>query len=366
MQADLTLLARQRMDAAVQIGAHASPVRGRICSDVRITSAVWKASMNPTHAATQFVLTIAATLLPAWTMVATAQTSTVGPSPQAMSVIAEPIAFPLRQESSQRGEVAEEVEDLGEEAAGEGNESEGEGEIETDRDSFTPATSTVAGGRVVFESAYSFIDNRAVPETHSFPELLIRYGLTDAVELRLGWNEEIGGAGSPISGNVPNAFDDEAGIEDESRLLYGAKFFLTRQCNGRPESSWIVQGFTPTTGESNDTLFATSYVVGWELPNESVWDSALRYSTGVNEDDRFNVWSPSTVLKIPIGERWKVHAEYFGVFTDGRESESTQHFLSPGAHYLVTENVEIGMRVGWGLNDQSPNFFANAGFGWQF
>ena len=29
------------------------------------------------------------------------------------------------------------------------------------------------------ESAYSFLDNGGVKETHSFPELLFRYGLTE-------------------------------------------------------------------------------------------------------------------------------------------------------------------------------------------
>jgi hypothetical protein len=42
-------------------------------------------------------------------------------------------------------------------------------EIETDRDSFTPATTTAGRGRLVTEFAYSFIDNRTVKETHSVP-----------------------------------------------------------------------------------------------------------------------------------------------------------------------------------------------------
>ena len=51
--------------------------------------------------------------------------------------------------------------------------------IETDRDSFTPATVTAGAGRLIVESGYSFIDNRSVPETHSFPELIARYGVND-------------------------------------------------------------------------------------------------------------------------------------------------------------------------------------------
>ena len=58
--------------------------------------------------------------------------------------------------------------------------------IETDRDSFTPATTTVGACRTVVEAAYSFIDNRRVKETHSYPELLVRFGVDEDIELRLG------------------------------------------------------------------------------------------------------------------------------------------------------------------------------------
>jgi hypothetical protein len=75
-----------------------------------------------------------------------------------------------------------------------------EDHIETDRDAFTPTTKTVEQGRLVVESSYSFEDNRGIPETHSFPELLLRYGLTERIELRLGWNYEVGGVSSAASG----------------------------------------------------------------------------------------------------------------------------------------------------------------------
>ena len=250
--------------------------------------------------------------------------------------------------------------------ASEGAEDSAEDEIETDRDSFTPATTTAGSGHVIFEGAYTFIDNRAVPETHSYPESLVRWGLGDWLEVRLGWNYEVGGAGNPVSGNVPSDLGEETELERESRLLYGFKARVTEQDAWLPDSSVILQGFTPTSGESSNTDLSATYVFGWTLPCEAVWDSAIRYSTSSQEADNFNVWAPSTVLKVPVGEHWKVHAEYFGVFTAGRVDETSQHFFSPGGHYLVTPNLEVGMRVGWGLNNEAPNFFSNAGVGWRY
>lgn len=239
-------------------------------------------------------------------------------------------------------------------------------EIETDRDSFTPSVATAPMGRFIFESAYSFIDNDRVAETHSFPEMLIRYGVNEWLEVRLGWNYEIGGAGSPISGNIPGDFEEEASLEEETRIFYGIKAALTEQDVWLPKSVVILQGFTPTSGEQTATEFAITYAAGYELENRSVWESSLRYATAGEQGDDFGVWAPSTVLKLPIGERWKAHAEYFGIFSQVREEATTQHYFSPGAHYLISPDFEIGARVGWGLNDQAANFFANVGIGLQF
>jgi hypothetical protein len=240
--------------------------------------------------------------------------------------------------------------------------------IETDRDSFTPATKTVGKGLFIFESAYTFIDNRNVKETHSFPEMLIRYGLTKRIELRFGWNYEVGGAGNDVSGT--GAADDETlsrnSLERESRVSYGVKIQATEQRGWIPQSAFIFQGSSPTSGRDIDSHFVGTYVFGWKLANEWKLDSAIRYATGSEEQDHFNSWAPSTVLRIPLSERISVHAEYFGIFSEQKEGNFSKHYFSPGVHYLIDRNVEVGVRVGWGLNDQSSRFFSNVGLGWRF
>src|SRR5262245_18472084 len=128
-----------------------------------------------------------------------------------------------------------------------------EDHIETDRDSFTPATTTAPRGRWIVESAYSFLDNRRTAETHSFPELVMRYGLTERLELRLGWNFEVGGGGNVVSGTESEEGLEGAGIKRESEALYGFKLRATDQSGWLPESSVMVQAFTPTSGEDTAT-----------------------------------------------------------------------------------------------------------------
>jgi hypothetical protein len=63
---------------------------------------------------------------------------------------------------------------------------------------------------------------------------------------------------------------------------------------------------------------------------------------------------------------WIVHAEYFRLFSQDKAVNFNRQYFSPGGHYLITPDLEVGGRVGWGLNEQSARFFVNAGFGLRF
>ncbi len=68
---------------------------------------------------------------------------------------------------------------------------------------------------------------------------------------------------------------------------------------------------------------------------------------------------------MPVGDRWNVHAEYFGIFSSGKEVPLDIQYASCGGHVLATEDLEIGIRAGWGLSASSPAFFTNVGVGWR-
>jgi hypothetical protein len=243
----------------------------------------------------------------------------------------------------------------------------GEDHIETDRDSFTPATTVAGDGRLILESAYSFIDNPDAAETHSFPELIGRYGVSDWLELRIGANYEVGGESNSVSGGGGDGGDLEPGeVESEAMVFYGFKAALTDQYGWMPQTAVVLQGNTPTSGPATETQIVATYVGGWTLVEGWVWDSAIRYGEGVAEEDHYNRWAPSTVLKVKVAERTNAHVEYFGIFTDGRDAELSQSYISPGVHYLLTPDLEAGIRVGWGVSRDAANFFSNVGVGLRF
>ena len=233
-------------------------------------------------------------------------------------------------------------------------------ELETDRDSFTFAPTTAGRNLSILESSYSFIDNRTGPEAHSVPETLLRRGVGDRIELRLGFNYEAGGPGT-VSGSELGGQDIET--EDESRVLYGVKVETSDQEGWLPRSAAVVQGYTPIYGPSTVSTVVVGESWGWRFANGWEWTSAMRYGTGFDKGDAFNQWAPSTVVKAPVGERWNVHVEYFGILSTGKEEPVDAQFASFGGHVLVTEDFEVGLRVGWGLTDSSPNFFTNLGIG---
>ena len=234
-----------------------------------------------------------------------------------------------------------------------------EDEIETDRDAFTRSPRVVGTGRTVVEGSYLFIDQDAEYEGNVFPDLLVRQGVNDWLELRLGWTYEIG--------KFHHLAHAGAEKVEEGIGIYGAKLFLTEADGWRPDSSLVVAGYTPTSGPSNDTDFSLEYVFGWKLPNKLELEGQIRWFSLAEEEDRFAEWAPSVVLKAPLRcGRAKAHVEYFSLISDGRAEEYIQHYVGPGLHFLLTPDIEVGARVFWGMGDDSAEFICNAGAGVRF
>lgn len=239
--------------------------------------------------------------------------------------------------------------------------------IETDRNSFTFAPFTPGPGRLIIESAYSYINIGGEGTKHSFPESVFRYGVGDRLELRLGYNFETGPASEVAEGDIAGNF----GINAEQQVLYGFKYAVTRQ---RPEyrlmphSAFLAQAHTPVGSIKGQSQMRLGYVWGWALPNGWTFDSAFRFGTDREGEDGYTLWAPSMVLRVPLGreKRWFTHVEYFGIMSKAKESDFSKQFIDTGLHYFITPNFEVGTVVAFGINDQTRGILANVGFGVRF
>lgn len=261
-----------------------------------------------------------------------------------------------KQDASEKREESEERD--------ESEEAENEDFIETDRNSFTFARQTAGPNRLIVESSYSFVNISGEKTKSSFPELLLRYGIGKRFELRLGWNYETGRERLPDAGDIASFF----GANAEQQIYYGFKAAVTEQSAWIPGSAFLAQGHTPTGGPQSATQLRLGCVVGWQLPNRWDFDAALRFGTDKDHEGGYQMWAPSAVLKIPLTSsyRWWTHVEYFGVVTQGKENDTSVHFVDLGLHHLITSNIEIGAIVAFGPHSGGLNLVTNFGIGMRF
>ncbi len=239
--------------------------------------------------------------------------------------------------------------------------------LETDRNSFTFAPFTPGAGRTMLEAAYSNLNFGHEGVKHSFPELVLRHGIGDRLELRVGYNYETGGPSEVAEGDIAGNF----GINAEQQVFYGFKYAVSRQ---RPEfrllphSAMLVQAHTPINSAEGLTQARLGYVWGWVLRNGWTLDQAIRFGTDREGHDGYTLWAPSAVLRIPLGveKRWFTHVEYFGVMSQAKEHDFSKQFVDTGLHYFITPNFEVGAVIGFGINEQSSGTILNAGFGVRF
>ena len=199
------------------------------------------------------------------------------------------------------------------------------------------------------------------PSTRATSTLTFFY----ATECANGWNCDLAGIMNPV--NSTSLHIPVLSGSKRASASMAQNFASPAPRVGAPDSSLIIVGTTPTSGESNDTDLSFEYTFGWKLPNKLELEGQLRHFQLAEEEDHFSEWAPSIVLKAPLMcGRAKAHIEYFGLFSRDREEDYRQHYIGPGIHFLITPNIEIGTRVFWGLGGDSAEFFCLSGAGIRF
>ncbi len=284
-------------------------------------------------------------------------------------------AKPRTQNEPEEGEEAQEDEE--EEEDEEEDEEEEDKPLETDRPDFTEASSVVGAGRVQWEMGYTFIrdDSQGIRvETHSAPEILCRIGISENVELRVVWNYLF---------EREDDFGDVSRIDGAEDLRLGTKIALTEQHDWFPETAVLLQLSVPTGAQAftnRDVAFAVSLLYGWDLPcdfsvgGSTIYANPAEHATialapiaPFDSFDRHNLFAQSVTVGIPlVGDWWRMYIEYFGIFTEGRESDLPQNYVDGGFTWLLTNDLQLDWRAGVGLNDSADDFFTGAGIAFRY
>ena len=245
--------------------------------------------------------------------------------------------------------------------------------IETERHDFTQSATTVGRGILQVESGYSYFykdQDEEVESTHTLPELMLRWGISEDIEFRIRWNHVW---------IFADEEHDEIGSED-LRLSFKLQITRPESAEILPLSALEIRWTAPTGGESfttNGVEFGLDYIYQWQLAERATLAGSTGFATNglgdlalydpeINQTDDFIAISQSVALGLELSERNTMYSEWFGLYSDGREEAFRIAFFNVGLDHYVTENLVIDFRIGAGLTDDADDFFTGVGGGYRF
>lgn len=234
--------------------------------------------------------------------------------------------------------------------------------LESDRPDFTEASTTVGYERLQIEAGYRYTlgkDGEPGHNTHDLPELLVRYGLAERLELRIAWDE-----GMVFDRSVDRALGRVITDTGSTDVEFGFKYALTKQKKWLPQSALIVAVTAPvgspgqTSGQVDDRI---NYCYSWQFTKQvSLNCSTGNLSTRVS-NDHFSQFFHSMSVEYELTEKLHVYNEWFVICRLNANDNRPQHYYDGGLTYLVTPNFQLDWSAGIGLSETSDRFFTGCG-----
>ncbi|MBI5762569.1 MAG: transporter [Planctomycetes bacterium] len=238
----------------------------------------------------------------------------------------------------------------------------------TDRPDFTESTSLVPVGRMQLEGGYTYTYNdddgvRAIDQT--FPEYLLRIGLHKLLELRVGW------AGMSLTEEIYMEANDvgrwvrrDEHVDGAGDTNLGVKVPFFGGDGLRPELGMIAQVSIPSGTDSktsDDVDPEVKFLWAYGLTERLALSGNVNLAVPTSDGRRFFQTAASVSLGVSITDRWGVYTEYFGFYPNDR-GQDCAHYVNGGTTFLITNNLQLDLRVGAGLNDEADDLFLGTGF----
>jgi Putative MetA-pathway of phenol degradation len=242
------------------------------------------------------------------------------------------------------------------------NEEEKEKPLESDRPDFTDSSTTVGYRRLQIESGYKFTQAVAGDPTHNahdLPEMLVRYGLAERLELRIAWDE--GMVFESRRDRNTGRLMAESGSTD---MGIGFKYALTQQDKWRPQSAIITSISAPVGSaelSSRQVDVLVNYLYSWDFTKKL----SLNCSTGslwtAESGDHFSQILQAASLEYELTEKLHVFNEWAVFLRRDFSDNRPQFYYDAGFTYLVTPNFQLDWEAGVGLNHAADGFFTGCG-----
>jgi hypothetical protein len=229
----------------------------------------------------------------------------------------------------------------------------------SDRPDFTEASTTVGQGVVQLETGYTYThDGSGGSRTtsHSFPEALFRIGMfADWFELRIAYTH--GAELSSLSGAPPIT-----GRSDE--LYLGAKIALTLQQGFLPEMAIIPQMTVPLAGDTSfaQTTPGMNWLYGWQLSEHIGTGGSTQLNKALDADGSvFYELAQSWTVNFQLTEQLGCYTEWYAFFPSGAAFAQPQHYFDGGFTFLASNDWQLDIRAGVGLNEAAADYFVGTG-----
>jgi hypothetical protein len=233
--------------------------------------------------------------------------------------------------------------------------------LASDRPDFTEASTTVGRGVLQIETGYTYAyddDGTDRVRSHSYPETLVRLGvLADWLELRFAYNhatESTSTAGGP--------FVDVTGAED---IYLGSKIGLTSQHGWLPEMALMPQMTIPTGADeftADELLPGVNWLYGWDITDRLSTAGSSQINKSVDDDGTDYVeFAQSWTFGFGWTDRLSSYAEFFCFVPSGASTAKPEYYADGGFTFGVTNNLQLDVRGGVGLNDAATDYFVGSG-----
>jgi len=228
----------------------------------------------------------------------------------------------------------------------------------TDRPDFTESVLTVPRGGIQLEFGYTFSEDGGA-KNHALGELLIRAGLGERVELRVGLNSWVRHDGA----------DCTDGLEDS---YLGAKFQLLDAPDEpgrlRPGVALLLGTSLPTGSDGfgeDDLQPDITLAAAWDLNQRSSISTNIGYASISEADERQDELFGSLAYGYGLSDSVGCYIEYYQ-FLHTANGADDPGFLNGGFTWLARDDFQFDWRAGYQLTGEGREFFIGIGGSWRW
>jgi len=230
----------------------------------------------------------------------------------------------------------------------------------TDRPDHTESSSIVPAGTLQIETGMVYENDEFTSEglstsvkSFNMATTLLRYGLTDFFELRIG--------SEYLLEKTENSTSQET-LQGVNGLDLGTKIFLINEKDYVPETSFILHVNFPVGNETfhDDKILPTMLFAMSHSLSEKI---GLGYNLGGEwtEAEEIN-YLYSVAIGVELMGRLSGFIESYGASS---KDDPSSLVVDMGITYLVKPTLQLDTSIGYSLTEENPDWFLNAGFSWR-